>query len=287
MTDPRWVDQWLQAMRSFPDTAGANPWTIMLDHFAKSHPASYQQPFADVLEKMAEQSRAIFDLGQALASAGPGDWRDSVFSYLDDMTDRLSDPETASRVPGGVSVLDHWRQFAGHGAAGEGDPSTMFAQLEKLLATPGLGPNRGHQESIQALSRAWLSYQRAYGDYAAYCVESARRTVERLRDRLEHEFDAGNGPASIRSLYDTWVACSEEVYAERVATQDYMALQGRMVNALMAYRRQARELMDRWAAAANMPTRTEVDSLHLKLKAARDELRALKARLDEDDPDAA
>jgi len=277
MTDSRWLDEWMRAWRSFPDPRGGNPWTAMLEHFAKSHPASYHQPFADALDKITGQSRAFFDLGQTLATNGGDGWQDAVFRYLDELSDQAKDPQAAARAFGGVSPLDYWRQLAGHGGDSSGEPQSLMGQLDQLLRMPGLGYTREHQESHQELSRLWLDYQRAYGEYAAYCAETARRSVERLRERLQAEFADAGGPASIRALYDAWVACSEEVYAERVATDEYMKLHGRMVNALLAYRRQAGKLLDEWAKAANMPTREEVDALHRKLKETRRELDSLKA----------
>ena len=277
MTDSRWVDEWMRAWRSFPDTGGSNPWNAMLEHFTKSHPASYHQPFADALDKITQQSRAFFDLGRTLALNGGDGWQDSVFTYLDELAGQLEDPEAAARAFGAVSPLDYWRQFAGDGGDSSGGSQSLMGQLDKLLRMPGLGYTREHQESFQELSRLWLHYEQAYAEYAAYCAETARRSVERLRERLQTEFADAGGPASIRALYDAWIACSEDVYAERVSRDEYMKLHGRMVNALMAYRRQAGKLMDEWAKAANMPTREEVDALHRKLKDAQQELRSLKA----------
>lgn len=276
MTDSPWMDEWMRAWRAFPETVDGNPWTAMLEHFAKSHPAACNQWFADPLRKITEQSRAFFDLGQTLASNEGRGWQDSVFRYLDDVAERLRDPESAARTIGGMPPLDYWGRLAGHGKQPPPDQASLMSQLEALLRMPGLGYTRERQEFFQELSRLWLRYERAYGEYAAYCAETARRSVERLRERLTGEFANGGGPTSIRALYDTWAACSEEVYAERVATDDYMRLHGRMVNALMAYRGHASRLLDEWAKAADMPTREEVDALHRKLEDMRRELRELK-----------
>ncbi|MGA8259173.1 MAG: class III poly(R)-hydroxyalkanoic acid synthase subunit PhaE, partial [Arenicellales bacterium] len=149
------------------------------------------------------------------------------------------------------------------------------------LRMPGVGYTREHQESFQELSRLWLAYEQAYGEYAAYSAETTRRSLNRLRENLIESFEQGEGPSTIRDLYDNWVSCSEDTYAERVATEEYRHLNARMINALMAYRSQAAKIMDQWAEAANLPTRDEVDALHRKLKETRQELSALKSRLAE------
>lgn len=278
MTNSQWIDEWMRAWQSF-GSEGANPWTAAFDHFTRSNQAAYQQQFSGALARISEQSRAFFDLGQTLAQNDGGDWRESVFKYLDALSELTRDPHTALQAFAGASPLDYWRRFAGHEAQPPRDPPSLVSQVEKLLEMPGLGYTREHQESLQELSRLWLHYERAYGEYAAYCAETARRSVDALRERLAEEFGSGRGPASIRELYDAWVACSEDVYAERAATEDYMKLHSGMVNALMAYRRQAGRLLDQWVEAANLPSREEVDALHRKLKDTRRELRELKAGL--------
>jgi class III poly(R)-hydroxyalkanoic acid synthase PhaE subunit len=203
--------------------------------------------------------------------------------HLEWLTEQAGDPQARATTLAGASPLDYWRQFAGHAASSSPDQSSFFAKLDKTLQTPGLGYTRELQEAMQELSRRWLSYEKAYGEYAAYCAETTRRSLEKLRERLQEAFENGEGPDSVRALYDAWVDCSEEVYAERAATGEYMSLHGTMVNTLMAYRQQASQIMDQWADAQGLPTRQEVDALHRKLKETRQALRTLEARLGEDD----
>lgn len=286
MTDSRWLDEWLRAWQSFQDGAGdlssnlsSNPWVAALDQFTESRQAASRQPFAATMDKLTEQSRAFFELGQQIAGH-EGDWRQSVFKYLDTLAEQTADPAAAVRAFAGGSPLAYWRRFAGHDDSASGDRPLFLAEVEKTLRTPGLGYTREHQESAQELSRRWLAYEKAYGEYAAYCAETGRRAVERLRGRLEEAFEADRGPDSVRALYDAWVACSEEVHAERAGTREYARLHGRMVNTLMAYKQQAGRIVDEWADAMGLPTRQEVDALHRKLKDTRQELRAVRARLD-------
>lgn len=278
MTNSQWVDEWMRAWQSFPDTGEGNPWTAMLEHFTKSHPAPSHQYFADALDRITEQSRAFFDLGQTLASHDGDGWQESMFKYFDELSAQLQDPKATARAFGGISPLDGWQRFAGHGNQSPQEHESLVSQYDKLLRMPGIGYAREHQESLGELTRLWLRCEQACSEYAAYHAETARRSVERLRERLQGDLVDGGRPASIRALYDAWVACSEEVYAERVATEEYMKLHGRMVNAAMAYRRQSGKIMDQWAKAANLPTREEVDALHRKLRDTRRQLRALEAR---------
>ncbi|MGA8262772.1 MAG: poly(R)-hydroxyalkanoic acid synthase subunit PhaE, partial [Arenicellales bacterium] len=188
MTDSQWTDQWLRAWTSFPGDARTDPWTAAFDHFTKSNEGAYQRQFSEALTKITEQSRAFFDLGQALVGHQGADWQQAVVEYLDALSGRLQEVQheyqaqylSSAESLLGSSTLDLWRRFAGHetaaGQAGAGRPDgdSFLAQIDKLLRMPGVGYTREHQESFQELSRLWLAYEQAYGEYAAYSAETTR-----------------------------------------------------------------------------------------------------------------
>lgn len=277
MTDSRWLDEWLRTWQSLPGAAQANPWTAALDQLAQSGNTGLPQPLAEVFDKLAAQSRVFFQLGHQLADHDTDDWQQSVLDYLDEVATCLRDPDSTAAQTG-MPPLDYWRRLAGHGDGEAGDHQSFMAQLERMLQTPGLGCTREQQEAAQELSRRWLVYQQAHGEYLAYCAETIRIAVQRLRGRFTAQFKAGEGPGSLRELYVAWLACCEEVHGERAAGEEYTRRHGRMINALMAYRQQTSQLVDQLAEAVNLPTRTEVDVLHRKVKDLQQEVRELKAR---------
>jgi len=286
MTDSAWVNEWMRAWRSLAGAQHTGPWTSALDEFARSGQTDFQKPFAEAVDKLTAQSRAFFDLGQRLAENGGADWQQSVLEYLNEQSEAFADPQSVGGALDGASPLHYWHRFAGHDADLSRDRQSFMEQLDRLLRMPGLGYAREHDGDARELSRRWIAYEEAYGEYAAYCAETNRRAVERLREQLIEEFEQGRGPSSLRELYDAWVACSEDVYAERAGSDEYMLLHGRMVNALMAYKCQASMLIDRWAEALNMPTRAELDALHRQLKDVRRELQTLKSGPDGTSRDA-
>lgn len=250
-----------------------------MDHFAQAGRAGISPPFAEVLDKLIAQSRAFLELGQQLADNDGVDWQESVSHYLDKLASGLRDPVTAAAQTG-MPALDYWHRFAGHGDGDAGESRSFLDQLDQLLRTPGLGYTREQQETIQELSRRWIAYEEAHGEYLAYCAETIRIAVLRLRGCLTEQFKAGQGPGSVRELYDAWVSCCEEVHGERAASEEYMKRYGRMVNALMAYRQHISRVVDQLAEAVNLPNRAEVDAVHRKIKDLQQEVRELKARLD-------
>ena len=110
-----------------------------------------------------------------------------------------------------------------------------------------------------------------------------------MRDRLFARTEADQKAiTTVRELYDLWVECSEEVYAKNVLTDEYAEMHGEMVNALMALKHQGAQMMDDLAGALNMPTRQEMDTIHLRFQTSRrnnqtlrKEVATLKARQDE------
>ncbi|HSH41969.1 MAG TPA: poly(R)-hydroxyalkanoic acid synthase subunit PhaE [Arenicellales bacterium] len=274
MSGADWVDQWMRAWRAFPDAGEVNPWSVMLEQLSRSQGGG-EPAFADAAARITQQSRLLLDLGHALTAASGGDWQESVLGYLDELGERLGDPEEAMRVFGGTSALASWRSFADPDRGA--DAEAWMGGFDALLRMPGIGPARQQQEALRELYRLWREYERAYGEYAAWCAETARRSVDRLRAYLSDRFENDDGPAGIRALYDAWAECCGQVYAERVATDDYAKLQGRLVNAFLAYRRQTGELMDEWARGTGLPTRQEVDALHRELKEMRMTLREFQA----------
>jgi hypothetical protein len=63
----------------------------------------------------------------------------------------------------------------------------------------------------------------------------------------------------------------EEVYARFAMSEDYTRLYGEVVNALMAFKKQANLIVDDTVEAFNLPTRKEVDSLHKRMHDLRRE----------------
>ncbi len=79
-------------------------------------------------------------------------------------------------------------------------------------------------------------------------------------------------PESALKLYELWVDCAEEAYAERVRSEEFASLQGQLANTtaelLLLQRRQAEQL----ARAFGLPTREEIEGLERQLRELREEL---------------
>jgi class III poly(R)-hydroxyalkanoic acid synthase PhaE subunit len=81
---------------------------------------------------------------------------------------------------------------------------------------------------------------------------------------------------SARALYDSWVGCCEQVYAEEVKTAEYARISGRLINAQMAVKQRMAIMVDEALGAMNMPTRSELRTLQDRLQETRREYKALR-----------
>jgi hypothetical protein len=85
-------------------------------------------------------------------------------------------------------------------------------------------------------------------------------------------------PAQMLKLYEVWVTCAEEAYAETARSEEFSRLQSELANVsaalLVEQRRQAESLV----RAFGLPTRNEVDVLYAHIKELTRQLAQLQER---------
>jgi class III poly(R)-hydroxyalkanoic acid synthase PhaE subunit len=302
----QWWDQWLRSWQALAaPQRPTNPWAAALDEWASvfSPPSP---TYADVLARMMAQGKSFFAFGDALGQSfepqNKGlDVQALFLRSLENLKQGLeAQPWSAAAAPMASGLwqlpLESWQQTASiltgmpmdalHGAGGSASTLPwMQQQLEKIFTTPGLGYTREHQEQLQKLGGLVIAYQKAFNEYAVAYAEVGKRSIERVEARLKEREAAGEAPIdSTKELFDVWVDCSEEVYAEFVMSDDYVRLHGQMTNALMALKKQQRTILDDGFDAMNLPTRREMDTLLQRFqqmrrneKALQSEIRALTA----------
>ncbi len=306
----QWWDQWLRNWQALAaPQRPANPWAAALDEWSRAF-SPPTPTYADVFARMLAQGKSFFAFGDALGKSfearDPAADAQSLFlGSLESLQRGLDTGAWPGAAAPGVSglwqlPLEAWQQTASsltrmpldvmHGAGG-GAPSLpwMQQQLEKMLTTPGLGYTREHQEQLQKLGSLMVAYQKAFNEYAGAYTEMGKQSVERVKARLQQREAAGEPPIdSTRELFDLWIDCSEEVYAEFVMSDDYVRLHGELTNALMALKKHERGMMDDALQAMHLPTRREMDTLLRRFQQTRrneksllSELRALQTGHDQ------
>lgn len=219
---------------------------------------------AAAVDEWLEQMQAAFSGKPAAGGRGPKDFMAFFDLPLDTWQRTVS---SFSPIPG-----DYLKAL--HPEIGD----QVHDQLDRFLSIPGVGYSRESQEQYQHLGRLVLDYQKAMGEYANAMSKIGLRSVERMRKKLE---ETEEPVTSVRALYNLWVDACEDEYAELTMSEEYAEIYGRMVNALMALKRQGAQMVDETLEGFNMPTRREVNTLHRRLQETRRELRALRSALEE------
>lgn len=166
----------------------------------------------------------------------------------------------AKQLPAAWAALLPWLQPGG-------DAAGITAELHRGLPLPGIAP-AGLQDDWAALAAAWKEYLDAETAYRALLDAAAHEAGERLRAAVRRE-----APASVRALYDRWIAESETVWAKQLQTERYADTQTRLIHALLHCRRAQQRLVASLAGQLDLPTRAEIDTLELRLHETRSQQR--------------
>jgi class III poly(R)-hydroxyalkanoic acid synthase PhaE subunit len=137
-----------------------------------------------------------------------------------------------------------------------------------------VGFYREHQERWQALARALENQRRSALQMSGLLTEIHGDALERLTARVTELESHGERIDTVRRLYDLWIECGEVAFA-KVATQERFArLQGEMAQAFNHVRAAQEALAEYLFKQLDLPTRSELNTVHRSL-------RALRARIDE------
>jgi len=244
---------------------------------------------------------------QTAASTGKSlsQWQDAMSKTFDSMKTAFTVPsrdvqDNARKMMGLWELpLENWERMASSMSMMPGDSlqginvpdvgtmkDSVKGRLDQFLSAPGVGHMRERQDQFQELTRLLINYQESMQDYARSFSDMGVKSVERLQKRFGEFVAEGKELKSLRDIYDLWVDCCEESYADYVSTDDYVEVHGRMVNSLMALKRHSRMMVDEVLGALNMPTRREMETLHSRFhqlrrqeKATQKDIEVLKSKL--------
>ena len=153
--------------------------------------------------------------------------------------------------------------------------------MDQYLSMPGVGYSREFQEKVQEATRLWAIYQDNYQEYQIAISKLNHDALELMRKKILHMTKKGEEINSMRQIYDLWVESSEKVYADYVLTREYSELNGRLVNSLMAFKKQSHEITEELLSAMNMPTSKAMNTLERRQYELRKQVRVLENNIKE------
>jgi class III poly(R)-hydroxyalkanoic acid synthase PhaE subunit len=274
-----------------------NPWESAVDHWWQAVSPAAPEVARDFMGKMVEQGKVFFRMADGftrdLSAAGDGgDGWQAITRSLDEMQKAFG-----QCAQGGDDALhrmmafwelpyDNWQRMMSSLSPVPGDllrnmpHDQVNDSVKRFLSAPGLGYTREEQSQYQDLLRRNLSYQKALQEYMGFFSHIGVKAVARMREALERLDREEKSVDSARGLYDTWVGCCEEVYAEEVQSPEYARIHGQLVNAQMALKQRMSVMVDETLGALNMPTRSELKTLQDRLQETRREYKALRREVE-------
>ncbi len=176
-------------------------------------------------------------------------------------------PEALNVIQGFQSLLQSCLAASGElarAATTEGSPPSTLWQ-EMLQAFP-LGPAREQQLAWQEYLNAQTEYQlrlqvvlHAYGRVFTQALEAVPAQVERRRAQ-------GQDVNGFRELYELWIECGEQAFAVLARDPEFIAAQAASGNALSRAKRAQNALIEFWLKSHDLPTRSELNSVHQGLR---------------------
>jgi class III poly(R)-hydroxyalkanoic acid synthase PhaE subunit len=195
-------------------------------------------------------------------------------------------PEALNVIQGFQSLLQSCMAASGEMAraatSAEAQPDSFWQQM--LQAFP-LGPAREQQLAWQEYVQAQTEYQlrlqvvlHAYGKVFTQALEAVPAQVEQRKAQ-------GQEVAGFRELYELWIECGEQAFAVLARDPEFIAAQAASGNALSRVKRAQSVLIEFWLKSHDLPTRSELNSVHLRLRDMSKRIAELEQQLAAQQPD--
>ena len=299
--------------------SSVDPWAMWRDAMTRwqqaatsARPATWGPVYNQVLEqgfnylRLSDMVLSAFQSIQAAQKAGQ-DWMGAAnrsFEQARQAVARACEQagEFSESFVGLAGLpLDNWRRVMSSLSLLPGDMLQLLkqedvkhlgdvvrARLEQFLSVPPLGYTREWQEQVQESARYWMDYEEALRKYNQVFGKVALRALDLFQRRIMDMAGKGERLDSLRGLYNLWIDCGEEAYAEVVSSGEYGELNARLVNASMVVKLHSQRMVDEAIGSMNMPTRRELNSAHERgqelarqVKSLQEELGRFQSRLAE------
>lgn len=296
-------EMWLNLAQQLIETSTTQgnpsqpPWREMLDLYWQTLEPSFAPEVRGIVRKFIDQGKNFSQFNSALleavqnaaSSEQPHPWLNTWQANFGDMYNSFSKFVTEKDNPLNVWQLlysNGWRMMMFSIPMSpvnfESLDGGFRENLEKLLAMPTLGYTREWQHKWQEGIKRWRAFQTAQQEYMTALNRISLRSVELLREKASHFAEnsetTAESPKTMRAVYDLWIECGEQAYAECVRTEEYIQAHANVINSLMACKYYEQEITDELFATLNMPTRKELDTFSLRMQQMRRELKILQAK---------
>jgi class III poly(R)-hydroxyalkanoic acid synthase PhaE subunit len=236
-----------------------------------------------------EQQRAALERAAsatpASAGAGPKDpWRTAADKYLEALksSGQSSAASDASFQPFaiGEELLQVWRNAWDAADTTRKAAATSFTDLLQRLPTLGMASEQ--TQLLRGLAAAQNECHVLEQELRKVLLELHADALDLLEKRLREGGDTGTSIKTFRDLYNLWVECAEQIYSRLAHSDAFAKLQADLGNATLKLRARQQKLVEHALKQLDLPTRSELNSVHLQLR----ELKRKVAQLERPAPPA-
>jgi class III poly(R)-hydroxyalkanoic acid synthase PhaE subunit len=265
-----WIRQWIAQQRA------------LLQQRSAPYQAGHQAGSAELRQHVMDLGNRSLDLGQA---------------YLGGLHQLANGAQPAAAISLAIQLAEDfigaWRtqwqslgeslgqSLANLKRATPDDSAGSWADVLSHLPPIGLG--REHNAALRELGSSHAEYQRLEQAMCGMLFKVQTEALDLLERRV-CERQAAQALTTFRELYDLWVECGELVYAQVAHSDAYCRLQAQFGNAAVRLRGCQQKLIEHALKQFDLPTRSELNSVHRQLREQARQLRELKELVDELQP---
>ena len=300
-----------------PFPSVANQWRELAAQGLKGWTSDTEQVVKDVAERLLSTQDAMMRFLELSVSAWKAmtpkvesgeDWQTLLRNYADQLRQELVQfPQGGGAQDMGKLwrlYLEQWQKLGqpwaeslqrtprhfGQAATGDGLALMELTNLYwdayertfgRLLESPSLGHTRELNQDLLKGFNTWLDFRRASFDYQVVLAETWAKSFEQFMRKLISLSEKGEPVENLRQLLFLWFDMIDEAFLEVFRSEDYIRLQGQLVNTAMAYRLAELDIVEAFLKTSHVPTRRELDEAYRRIYDLRKEMKELKKALRE------
>jgi class III poly(R)-hydroxyalkanoic acid synthase PhaE subunit len=175
-----------------------------------------------------------------------------------------------------IDLAATWhRVWAGVQSLGD---ATVQGFAQALQQLPAVGLAREQTLAWREVAAAQAACLRLESELRAVLTRVQSDALTLLEQRVSERRAAGRQVGSMRELYDLWVECGEQLYAKVAHSDEYCRLQGEVANAATHLRACQQRVIEHGLRHFDLPTRSELNTLHRQVRELREKLAEYEAR---------
>jgi class III poly(R)-hydroxyalkanoic acid synthase PhaE subunit len=182
------------------------------------------------------------------------------------------DPQTAAAAFG-----DFLRDQFGGVLDGMWGGSAPARSTPLSTEAPALGPTREQQERWQRATAAWQRLQEAQRRLQRQWSDGLGEAARAFASRVGAATPPLT-PEAMHGLYDAWIDCAEEAYARMAHGEAFGTALAEALKSAGEWRDESAAILESWAKWLDWPTRSEINSLSMRVRALEQKQRESSRR---------